>query len=256
MRGTRRLAGQTPSTGLPITPPVIPIVPVAPIVPIGPTPPSPRTPAPIVPPVSPSEVEITVARMRRLALCLGEIGDRLADGGEAVGDPGWARRRGLQSARMIGRGARRHCTEQERDAGRSGGNDPGQDPMIFLPQRHQIPLHRSPAIADRSIAKRDRRGQIYPTLLRRNVISLNCGRRGRRFTSCATNWANHYASHCASCPTRRYAIHRYATSFPRRAAVRLRLTGWLVRRARRPPREWRRAVGRPLGGAAGNELMG
>src|SRR5215469_2031355 len=130
MRGTKRLAGKPPSTNLPITPPVLPIVPVAPIVPIGPTPPSPRTPSPIVPPVSPGEMEITVARMRPPILRLGKIGDRLADGGEALGDPSWGLCGGLPPGWMMGGGARRRCTQQERDAS-PGGNDPGQDPTIF-----------------------------------------------------------------------------------------------------------------------------
>src|ERR1700730_11823910 len=169
MRGTRRLAGQPRSTGLPITPPIVPVIPVAPIVPIWPTPPAPRTPAPIVPPISPGEVQITVTRMRRLALCFRYLGNRLANGREAFGNPGPACRRGLLPGAVIGSRAQRHSTEKERDSSRSSGNDSGQGPTIFLPQRHQIPLRRLPAIADRSIAKRGQQGQLYPTLPRRTL---------------------------------------------------------------------------------------
>src|SRR6266436_5587598 len=143
MRGTRQLAGQPPSIGLPITPPVIPIVPIAPIVPIGPSPAG-SPPPPIVPPVAPGEMQVALTRMRRLAFCFGYLGDGLANRREPFGNPGPARRRRLQSGRMIGGGARRHCAEKERDTSRSGGNDPGQDPTVFLPQRHEIPLHRRP----------------------------------------------------------------------------------------------------------------
>jgi hypothetical protein len=223
MRGTRRLAGQSPSTGLPITPPVIPIVPIVPIVPVGPTPPSPRTPAPIVPPISPGEMEIAVTRMRRLAFCFSDLGEGLANGREPFGDPRPARRRRLHAGGMICGRARRHCAEKERDTSRSGGNNPGQDPTVFLPQRHEIPLHRRPR--DRRVySKAWSAGSNLPDLTAPERYRLDRARLDRRFTSCATNSANHCASRCANCPTRRYAIRRCATNFPRPAAVRFRPT--------------------------------
>jgi len=146
MRGTRRLAGQPPSTGLPITPPIVPIGPIGPIVPIGPAPASPgSTPSPIVPPVAPGEMRVAVTRMRRLALCFGCLGDRLADSCEPFRDTGLARRRRLQSGRMICATARHRCTEQERHPSHSSRDDRGQDPTVFLPQRQQISLHDYPS---------------------------------------------------------------------------------------------------------------
>src|SRR5712671_504858 len=119
--------------------------------------------------------------------------------------------------------------------------------MVFLPQRHEIPLHPRPRDRRWVYSKARSAGSNLPDLTAPERYRLNRVRLDRRFTSYATNWANHYASRCANCPTRRYAIRRYATNFPRPAAVRLRLTAWLVRRVRRPPREWQRAARRPLG---------
>jgi hypothetical protein len=164
-------------------------------------------------------MEIAVTRMRRLALCFGYRGDGLANGRESFGNPGPARRRRLQSGEMIGGGARRHCAEKERDTSRSGGNDPGQDPTVFLPQRHEIPLHRRPRDRRWVYSKAWSAGSNLPDLTAPERYRLNRVRLDRRFTSYATNWANHYASRCANCPTRRYAIRRYATNFPRQAAA-------------------------------------
>src|SRR6516225_7886022 len=101
--GTRRLAAQTRAARLPISPPVAPRVPIAPIVPIGPTP-SARTRAPVSPPIAPGEVELFVIRLHRF----GDVGDRLTNGGEPLGDTGPVCSQGFGAGRMPGRGARHY----------------------------------------------------------------------------------------------------------------------------------------------------
>src|SRR5215469_3848945 len=101
IRGTRRPAVQPRSASLPVTPPVGPVVPVAPIVPVGPAPAPRAAPAPIVPPVAPGKVKVAVRRHRCPVLGTGDVGDRLANGGEPFGNPGRPGRRGLQTRRML-----------------------------------------------------------------------------------------------------------------------------------------------------------
>jgi hypothetical protein len=52
------------------------------------------SPSSIIPPVSPSNAEITVTRIRRLAQCFGCLGDRPANGREAFGNQAWPPPRG------------------------------------------------------------------------------------------------------------------------------------------------------------------
>jgi len=93
------------------------------------------SPSSIIPPVSPSKAEITVTRIRRLALCFGCLGDRPANGREAFGNQARPAAEGRLSGGIIGSRAQRQCTEQKRDSSRSGGNNPEQDPTVLLPQQ-------------------------------------------------------------------------------------------------------------------------
>src|SRR5437016_4454594 len=127
MQGTRRLAGQPPATGLPITPPIVPI---------GLAPPSPGSPH--------LQLFHRPPQARRRSLLLGFVaspcasaglGDRPANGREAFGNQARPAAEGRLSGGIIGSRAQRQCTEQKRDSSRSGGNNPEQDPTVLLPQQ-------------------------------------------------------------------------------------------------------------------------
>src|SRR6516162_1630856 len=109
IRGTSQPAVRPRSASLPVTPPVGPVVPVAPIVPVGPAPWA--APAPIMPPVAPGKAKVVVRRRRCPVLGTGDVGDRLANGGEPFGNPDRAGRRGLQTRRLLAGRARRRRAE-------------------------------------------------------------------------------------------------------------------------------------------------
>src|SRR6516165_6666917 len=75
----------TPGARLPVTPPVAPRVPIAPIVPVRPSPAA-GTPCPVAPPIAPGEAKVAATRIHRLVRPLGNVGDRLTNGGEPFGD--------------------------------------------------------------------------------------------------------------------------------------------------------------------------
>src|SRR5580704_8408544 len=143
--GTRQLAGCPRRTRLPITPKVVPIVPVTPIVPIGPAIAigiiaAPRAVAPASPPpISPGQLTISGARVGSCAVGFSHGGDSFADGGQPFRQSILMRGQRLRCRRMLVGNTRRRRAEQQRHADRAGGKHAGQDPDVFLPQRHETP---------------------------------------------------------------------------------------------------------------------
>src|SRR5262249_16923326 len=109
--GTSRLAVRSQAPRLPITPPIVPRVPVAPVVPVGPAPAT-GTPAPVAPPIAPGEMELLIPRFCRPAISVGDVGDRLANGGEPFGNATRVGGQRVGAFRMLGSSARHRRAEQ------------------------------------------------------------------------------------------------------------------------------------------------
>src|SRR3984893_97909 len=94
------------------------------------------SPSAVAPPITPGELLLAGARID--GVC-GNIGNRLANGGQPFGNRGTVRSRQLR-VRWILRGiARRGGAEQQGHADRAGRHDLRKNPEVFLPQRHPTP---------------------------------------------------------------------------------------------------------------------
>ena len=124
-----------------------------------------RSPPPVVPPVAPGEPDVVLVRMRRLTLCLGYLGDHRSNSRQPLGDPGLARRRGLEARRDESRrrSAPLSRARARRRPPRRGGSRTRSDD-ISAAATSDPPFIDRPHLTRASITKRGQRGQTCPTL--------------------------------------------------------------------------------------------